>query len=150
MLAGGRTHIKTFSFWSSHPLAAAGSELVPNIFYALHLDFSRHSFYLDLGFNSDGFRSIDRSRNFLFLRHGHHRYFGLYRLPFQVMRLFAFLKHGFGRSAKLAFVCCWTVEPVPKFASVSFSNAPAARSLNSGRFFRSGTISFRRATPMNC
>ena len=58
-VASGRTHIKTFSFWSSHPLATVGSGLVVVKFYALHLDVGCHSLHLDFCFCSHGFGSFN-------------------------------------------------------------------------------------------
>ena len=60
VIADGRTHIKTFSFWSSHPSAMTRCE---HLYYALHLDFGRHSFYLDFGLGFDGLQSFARSGN---------------------------------------------------------------------------------------
>ena len=56
--AGGRTHIKTFSFWSLHPPATVGRGFVS--LYALHLDFGRHFVYLDLSFDSYGVEAFAR------------------------------------------------------------------------------------------
>ena len=56
------------------------------------MDLGGNSFYLDFGFYSDGFGSIDRSGNFLFLRYGHYGDFGLHRFSFEIMIWFAFLK----------------------------------------------------------
>ena len=73
VIADGRTHIKTFNFWSSHPSAMTRCE---RLNYALYLDFGRYSFYLDFRFRFDGVQPPVQSGNLFRFSDGDHRHFG--------------------------------------------------------------------------